>query len=72
MFELEDTFNLEINGKRYLREYELLGDVQKVRWYEYNESLYTSEIYTQDMLDILELEYEIACMNDITPPLPII
>ncbi len=57
-----------LNDKFFRREVEMLGDVEKVRWYEYKEDSDThSEIYDQQELDTLELALEDSIINTLTP-----
>ncbi len=57
-----------LNDKFFRREVEMLGDVEKVRWYEYKEDSDThSEIYDQQELDTLELALEDSVINTLTP-----
>ena len=57
---------ISYRGKNYIRETELLGDVEKVRWYLEEEFI---EIYNQNELDRLEDVYESICLASIIPPL---
>ena len=60
-----------INGVSYLRDIEMIGDVEKIKWYNTKLSGY-SEIYDQEDLDILEYEYVARIVSTFTPKLTII
>jgi len=63
---------IKLNGMRYRREIQMLGDVEKITWFKckLQLSLFSSdiEIYDQEFLDKLEVEYENICMLELTPP----
>jgi len=63
---------ISMNGKMYNRSIEMLGDVQKVTWFECYGTLIEQEIYDQEEMDRLEEQYENVLLSIITPPLPII
>jgi hypothetical protein len=55
------TNNLSLNGNVYRRQVEMLGDVEKITWYESEK-----EVYDQDLMIELEEAYDktrIAAMS---------
>ncbi len=80
MWNLTKSTMLTIKGKDYHREFELLGDVEKVRWYEITmlqlgsmePEVSETEIYDQDELDELELAYEARLVAEMFPTQTII
>lgn len=58
-------------NKNFLRDFDLIGDVENVRWY-INEYDNPSEIYDNEMLLELEEAYENKLMIEILPPTLII
>ncbi len=62
---------INFKGHPYRREVEMLGDVEKVRWYNTKLSGY-SEIHSQEELDELEGVYDATIIKELTPVFPII
>jgi len=70
---------VKLHENSFVREIEMIGDVEKIRWYQILESNlvpkqenFEKEIYSQEELDDLELEYEDFLLEQITYVLPII
>lgn len=62
---------MNYNGIEFRREVTLIGDVEKITWFNNQTSGY-SEIHDQVVLNHLEQAYEDILLAEITPPLPII
>lgn len=62
---------IKFNGKSYLREVEILGDVEKIKWFTIKTNL-EFEIFDQDELLELENAYEDYLLDFITPTKPFI
>ena len=62
---------ISMNGKTYNRSIEMLGDVQKVTWFECY-GITEQEIYDQEEMLKLEEQYEKVLSIIMTPALPII
>jgi hypothetical protein len=63
------------NNKLYKRDFDMIGDNERVRWYELNPNPRPHlliEIFNQKLLDELEKEYEQICLLEILPTQPII
>lgn len=58
---------ITVKGHPYRREVEMLGDVEKVRWFNTKMSGY-SEVLEQDWLDELEAAFDEIRFLDIIPP----
>lgn len=72
---------ITMNNKTYQRDVELIGDVEKITWFEVIKELsddfvgYTfssKEIYDQETLETLEMTYLDALTLTMTPVWPII
>lgn len=72
---------ISLNGKDFQRDFELIGDVEKVRWYELKYSkipvlgepdIFESEVYDQEELDKLEIAYESSLVSEMYPTQTII
>jgi len=63
---------ISINGKTYNRQVEMLGDVEKITWFEYINEQSEQEIYDQDEMHRLEEAYETILFATLMPNLPII
>lgn len=62
---------ITLNNKQYNRNVEMLGDVEKITWFEVNGDTET-EIYSEEEAIRLEEAYEDTLLAIITPVLPII
>lgn len=62
---------LSFKGEKFLRESELIGDVEKIIWF-HQTKLGDKEILIEDELNELEDSYMTSIINQITPELPII
>jgi hypothetical protein len=68
-------WNFRLNDKEFIREVEMLGDVEKIRWYEIKiqtipglgTDICESEVYDQDELDELEGAYEMKLVLEMFP-----
>ena len=63
----ENSINFQ--GSTFNRQVEMLGDVEKITWFQYfekNKGL-EREIYDQELAFILENVHENICQNMITP-----
>lgn len=56
-------------GQDYVRDVEMLGDVQKITWYKSGETL---EIFDAELCLELEMAYEAVIFESLIPILPII
>lgn len=62
------------NGKTYNREVDKMGELDMVKWFNYQSDTNESnrEIYDEELLNELEEYYEQIIVNSITPNTPII
>jgi hypothetical protein len=62
---------IKFNGQSYIRDVEMIGDIEKIKWFIIKSNL-ESEIFEQDELLKLEDAYEDYLLDFITPMKPII
>ena len=62
---------LKFKGETFLRESDLLGDVEKITWI-HQTNIGEKEVYNNEQLTELENYYESKLIDQITPELPII
>jgi hypothetical protein len=62
---------IKFNGQSYIRDVEMIGDIEKIKWFIIKSNL-ESEIFEQDELLKLEDAYEGYLLDFITPMKPII
>jgi hypothetical protein len=58
---------ISFKGNTYNRVVEMLGDVEKITWFQCFEGNVEKEIYDGDILSTLEGVYEDSCLQMITP-----
>lgn len=63
---------INMNGKTYNRQISMLGDVEKITWFQCLDKETEKEIYDQDEMLELEGAYEKIICRLLTPILPII
>jgi hypothetical protein len=62
---------IKFNGQSYIRDVEMIGDIEKIKWFITKSNL-EFEIFEQDELLKLEDAYEDYLLDFITPMKPII
>ena len=67
---MNDTL-MNYNGIRFRRAVTLLGDIEKITWFN-DQTLGYSEIHDQVVLEVLEEAYMESLLEAITPTQPII
>jgi hypothetical protein len=58
---------ITFNGKTYTREVEMIGDVEKISWF--NTTIFGfNEIFDATLLDELETYFVSECVKEMIPP----